>query len=174
MAGYEECAPDHAIERKTFPFWTMELIVGGIGSHRGSECSILRSGSVFIYGPGVPLSIKNDPDRPFRKYFIVSNSESLPVIWKKTGVLPGKVNQLGKVTQIISIFDQILNEGTRKDSHTQQIINSLEVIAMGLIARHKVMIIGAKTKSRIVYDIAMKVLQNEFSSAVSRNDWLQQ
>ncbi|MGJ8653580.1 MAG: AraC family transcriptional regulator [Opitutaceae bacterium] len=171
MVGYEECSPDYIIERKDFPFWTLEFIAGGHGFHHEAKTSRqLQHGCVFNYGPGVPQYFGNESGRPFRKYFMVSSGVGFPAVWHRAGFEPGRLIKLGNAASIVSIFDQMLDEGTRSDARTPEIVEGLEQVLLALMARHKGTARGDKSGSRNVYDLSMDILQRDYRSLHSLTD----
>ncbi len=171
MVGYEECAPDYIIERSGFPFWTLECVVGGHGFfHEGKVMRRLRNGAVFTYGPGVVHRFGNESERPFRKYFLVSGETEFPAAWRDAGLAPGRTFQLGSVVPVISILDQMLDEGQQIDAQTAALVTGLEAVLFALIARHKATVRGDKSASRRAYDLVVDILQDEYRELHTLSD----
>lgn len=171
MLGFEECKPDYIIERNDFPFWTMEFIAGGEGFyHEANVQRRLGHGAVFTYGPDVAQHFGNEAMRPFRKYFMVSACSEFPELWREAGLEPGRMFQMGNAVPIVSIFDQMLDEGTKSDAHTPIVIDGLERVLMALLARHRGTARGDKSGSRKVYDLAMDILQRDYRNLHSLTD----
>ena len=69
--GLEECAADYVIERNTFPFWSVEFVGGGVETLTlAGKSYALCTGSIFVYGPGVPHLIRTSRDHTLVKYFV--------------------------------------------------------------------------------------------------------
>ena len=171
MLGYEECASDYIIERNGFPFWTLEFVAGGHGFYQEeNQLRRLRHGAVFTYGPDVTQRFGNESERPFRKYFMVSDGTGYPEAWQRAGLNPGRLFQLGNAASIISVLDQLLDEGQRSDSQTPQIVAGLEAVLMALIARHHGTLKGDRSGSRKAYDLAMEILQRDYRSLQTLSD----
>ncbi len=165
MLGYEECAPDYIMERNDFQFWTLEFVAGGHGFYQeGKQQRRLTHGAVYTYGPAVSQRFGNEPDRPFRKYFMVRSGAEYPQEWLRAGIQPGKLFQLGNASSVVSVFDQLLDEGQRSDVQTPYIISGLEQVLMALIARHRGTSKGDRSGSRKAYDISIDLLQREYRS----------
>jgi AraC-like DNA-binding protein len=163
--------PDYFIERNGFPFWTMEVIVGGHGFYReGKQMRRLRHGSVFIDGPRVSQHFGNEADRPFRKYFFVRGGAELPEVWHAIGLQPGRVLQLGDASSLVGILDKIVDEGQQSDVQTAQVVDGLESVVLALMARHQGSATGEKSASRVVYDLAMDILQREYKNLHALSD----
>ena len=171
MAGYEECAPDYFIERNDSPFWTLEVIIGGHGFYReGKQMRHLRHGAVFTHGPGVAQHFGNEAERPFRKYFFVRGGIEFPGAWNAIGLQPGRMLQLGDVSALVGILDKIVDEGEQSDVQTAQVVDGLESVFLALIARHQGSASGEKSASRVVYDLAMDILQREYKDLHALSD----
>lgn len=71
-AGWEECRPDYDLVRSSFPWFGVELIARGRGwVEMAGDRHLLRTGTVFCYGPATSLRITADRQRPFLKYFVI-------------------------------------------------------------------------------------------------------
>jgi AraC-like DNA-binding protein len=171
IIGYEECAPEYTIERNSFPFWTLEFVVAGHGFYQEEgQTKELSYGCVYTHGPGVPQYFGNDRERPFHKYFIVRSGTKYPKLWHDAGLAPGKLIQLGNSSPVVSIFDQLLDQGQRSDAHTSQIVASLEEVLIALIARHQGLAKRDRSRSRRVYELTMKILLREYKNLHTLSD----
>lgn len=171
MVGYEACAPNYLIERRTFPFWTLEFIAGGTGFYEQSGGPArLRHGSVFCYGPEVSQCFGNDPKRPFHKYFLVSGRKEFPAAWEGCGLIPGRVMQLRSGSPVVSIFDQLLDEGRRGDAQTPQVVAGFETVLYSLLARHAGSLRQSEAGAREVYELVLDTLQQDFRTLCSLKD----
>lgn len=171
MVGYEECSPDYRIVRERFPFWSLEFVVGGKGYFKEvSQRQTLGHGSIFCYGPEMAFEFWNEAERPFKKYFMVAGGEACPTGWLESGLALGKVQQLGNVAPIISIFDQIINEGEARDGQTQSITKALHEQLVALIRRHQVVEGKSVSGSRKAYELSMEVLQQDYRTLNSLAD----
>lgn len=69
--GVERCNADYRIDRRSFPFYSIEYVAEGQGEVRiGGRTWRLHAGSVFGYGPGIPHAIRNEARDPMMKYFV--------------------------------------------------------------------------------------------------------
>jgi AraC-like DNA-binding protein len=165
ILGYEECAPDYTIERTGFPFWTLEFVLGGHGFYKdGEQVRELSFGGVYTYGPGVSQYFGNDRDRPFRKYFIVRSGTEYPELWRNAGLEPGRLFLLGNPSPVVSVFDQLVDQGQRSDAHTSKIVASLEEVLIALVARHLGLSKADRSRSRKVYELSMEILLREYKN----------
>lgn len=69
--GRELCAPDYAIHRPGFPYYSIEFVARGKGSLvLDGHAFRLVPGTVFSYGPGIAQDITTDADDPLLKYCV--------------------------------------------------------------------------------------------------------
>jgi len=124
--GVEHCAPDYAIERETFPFYSIEYVARGEGSLKlGRRNHELRPGIIFAYGPGVRQHIKSSPQKPLVKYFVdFAGTQSAQWI-QRSGLAPGKVSQVFPPNEIQPLFDELIRNGQRGTKHTLELCRQL-------------------------------------------------
>lgn len=171
FVGYEECSPDYLIEREDYPFWVLEIIAGGRGYIQEEDhVRKLHHGMVFTYGPGMHQRFWNDGDRPFRKYFIACGGTDFPGQWSLVGLQPGGLMQLGNIAPIISILDQIIDEGHKTDAQTATIIAALETVLLAYISRYEGKPHGESSGARKAYDAAMEIIAREYGRLRSLKD----
>lgn len=110
--GLEHCAPEYRIDRKTFPFLSIEFVSRGRGTIRlGQKNHALFPGTVFAYGPGIAQRISTDPDDPLVKYFVdFSGREALPLL-RRCGLAPGTLIQTSAPIELLGIFDDLVRTG---------------------------------------------------------------
>ncbi len=124
--GVEHCAPDYAIERETFPFYSIEYVARGEGSLKlGRRSHELRPGIIFAYGPGVRQHIKSSPQKPLVKYFVdFAGTQSAQWI-QRSGLAPGKVSQVFPPNELEPLFDELIRSGQRGTRHTPELCRQL-------------------------------------------------
>ena len=109
--GVEFCGEGFAVDRASFPMAALELVVLGRGrleiDGRRSE---LRAGSMFLYGPGVPLRIRGDGESPMQKYFVCWRGGSGALV-KPGGVEPGQHWQVPQPARLQRVWEALLEEG---------------------------------------------------------------
>ena len=108
-AGKESCGQAYSIDRKTFEYHAIELIVSG-------KCQVtmkgqtyeLSAGSFFMYGPETPHSIEAVGDEPLVKYFVDVAGESVDDLFEANELAPGDLFYLNNRRWVQSIFEQLL------------------------------------------------------------------
>ncbi|MBI5689840.1 MAG: helix-turn-helix transcriptional regulator [Verrucomicrobia bacterium] len=117
--GWEECAPDYAIDRATFPYLSVEFVASGRGELvLGGRRHPLAPGTVFSYGPGVAQCIRTSPDARLGKYFIDFAGPRGRRLLREAGLTPGTCVELGASTEVRHAFDTLVRLGSSHDRHT--------------------------------------------------------
>lgn len=131
--GWEECAPDYAIDRADFPFIGVELVATGQGElvlNRRSHT--LRPGTVFVYGPGVPHRIRA-AQGGLGKYFVDVTGRRAVALLRAHGLRPGAVVSLGATAEVRLAFDALIRLGRRIDARTTRSVElQFEQLLIGL------------------------------------------
>jgi AraC-like DNA-binding protein len=117
--GCEDCARDYAIHRDDFPYYSLEFVARGQGSIslRGRR-SVLRSGRLFCYGPGIPHDITTDPVEPLVKYFIDFTGTAVRGLLREYQLDPGEIVQVSAAAEVQVVFDELIVCGLRSGPYT--------------------------------------------------------
>ena len=117
--GWEECAADYAIDRRTFPHPSIEFVAAGRGELvLSGRRHLLEAGVMFSYGPGVDHRIRTAPEAPLKKYFVNFAGARASALLRENHLKPGTVNRLGATTEVRNAFDLLIRFGTLHDRHT--------------------------------------------------------
>jgi AraC-like DNA-binding protein len=110
--GFERCSPDYLINRSTFPYLSIEYVVGGRGVlELNHERWDIEPGLVYTYGPGVPHVIEADPENPPLKYFINFSGRGALALLKRCNLAPGSMRQVATGTDFRQLFDSFVLDG---------------------------------------------------------------
>ena len=111
--GWEECAPDYTIDRKTFPFLSVELVTSGRGELvLDGRRHALEPGTVFTYGPGVSQHIRPSPGAPLGKYFVDFTGERGRALLQECKLAPGTCGSLSTPAEARHAFETLVRLGT--------------------------------------------------------------
>jgi AraC-like DNA-binding protein len=110
--GWEECAPDYTIDRKTFPFLSVEFVASGRGElvldgHRHP----LEPGTVFTYGPGISQRINPSSGSTLGKYFVDFTGERGRALLWECKLPPGTCVQLSTPGEARHAFETLVRLG---------------------------------------------------------------
>jgi AraC-like DNA-binding protein len=115
FGGFERCAPDYRIDRRDFPWYSLEFVSHGSGSlELGGAKAVLAAGSFFIYGPSTPQRIQSAPENPLGKYFVGFTGAAVGEFLRRYGMDEGYVSRCAKSEPIRRSFDTLIERGTRK------------------------------------------------------------
>jgi AraC-like DNA-binding protein len=119
--GFEYSAPDYAIDRANFPYFSIEFVASGKGAVvlSGQEVRLLP-GTVFAYGPEVPHHITTDRDDPLAKYFVDFTGRRAANLLRRYALTPGTSGHVFAPGEIQRIFDDLIQNGlksTRFSAH---------------------------------------------------------
>jgi AraC-like DNA-binding protein len=112
--GLERCKPDYAIDRESFPFYSIEYVVRGRGevNLKGRAYS-LQPGCLLSYGPGVPHRITGDKADTLVKYFVDFTGTRATVLLRSCGLSPGRVSEVVPANALQPLFDELIQAGLR-------------------------------------------------------------
>jgi AraC-like DNA-binding protein len=117
--GLEHCTPDYVILRPTFPFYSIEYVVRGLGEVKLKGRKFpLQPGRLFSYGPGVPQHIRGDAASPLVKYFLDFAGHNAVALLRSCGLSPGRVSEVFPANALQPIFDELIKAGlqARRDN----------------------------------------------------------
>ncbi len=110
--GCEHCQPGYVIDRRDFPFYSIEFVARGRGTLTiNGKTRSLTSGTVFTYGPGVSHIISSDADDPLIKYFVNFIGHKVCRFLEDYGVTLGTVASVNAPGAILHIFDDLIAHG---------------------------------------------------------------
>jgi len=110
--GCEHCGPDYGIDRRDFPFYSIEFVARGKGTLTlaGREVALLPS-RAFSYGPQVPHVIQSDPADPLVKYFVDFTGRKAHKLLEEHGLTPGTAVRLATPEGVLRVFDDLIANG---------------------------------------------------------------
>ena len=117
FGGFERCAPDYRIDRRDFPWYSLEFVGQGEGTLwlDGAE-ETLHPGSFYLYGPSQPHRIESSPGNPLGKYFVGFTGVGVEAFLESFGMRPGFVSRCHKGEPIRRTFDMLIDRGVRKSA----------------------------------------------------------
>jgi AraC-like DNA-binding protein len=113
--GCERVREDYGVNRVSFPFYCVELVVEGEGEVvLEDRKTALSPGRVFCYGPQTAHCIRTDPKRPMLKYYVdFAGRQSLRLL-DEAGLLPGECRRITPVEEVADLF-----EGLQRDASSE-------------------------------------------------------
>jgi AraC-like DNA-binding protein len=115
FGGFERCRTDYRIDRRNFPWFSLEFVNRGSGFLRLNDIDHkLGPGSIFLYGPAQPHRIESSPESPLGKYFVGFTGRRVMRFLDRYGVQPGMVARCPKGEPMRRAFDMLIDRGVRK------------------------------------------------------------
>jgi AraC-like DNA-binding protein len=133
--GWEQCAADYVINRRAFPYFSIEFVASGRGElELGDEHHVLAPGMAFTYGPDVPHAIRSSSTERLRKYFVDFTGLRAKEYLSRFNIVPGKVLKVGFPTETQQAFDTMINAALSHDRFAEKAARLLlEVILIWLV-----------------------------------------
>ncbi len=129
LGGFEQCDPRYDLQRETFPFLTLELIVGGRGElSLGNKTHTLKAGFCFCTGPAVSFRIQSSHKDPLQKYFLVFGRDTQPRKTHPGSLYPGCIYSERDTVALSKWSELILEEGASQHSDAAANLESLIAI----------------------------------------------
>ncbi|AQQ09218.1 Bacillibactin transport regulator [Sedimentisphaera cyanobacteriorum] len=112
FGGYEECAPDFEIQRRTYPYYVLEIPTKG-------ECFFeidtqdykLKKGTIGAFAPGTPHHYRCNKDDPMEHIFLAFTGTYASKLFETAGLGNGKVVQVTNFSRIDFLTEVILEKG---------------------------------------------------------------
>ncbi len=124
--GREKCLPDYVVDRRDFPFYSIEFVALGRGLVTvAGRSHPLSPGSVFTYGPHVSHRISSDRKDSMVKYF-VDFVGVRPKEWMtRLGLAPGSFLQVSAIDEIQRLFEDLIVNGQSGSRYSPLICNAI-------------------------------------------------
>ena len=159
--GYEVCRPDFRIERREFPWLTVEFVASGRGTvEMVGQRVELRPGSVFVYGSGVEHTITTNAADPLKKYFVVLGGETMSELAKRLELGPGSITESTNPAAMARAFDDLILRGSKRSELGQELCLALARQIL-LMAREDSLDVGlADTRAFQTYRRVREVIES--------------
>jgi AraC family transcriptional regulator len=126
FGGYESCRSDYRLQRGSFAYYGLELIMEGAGSVRlGERRATIGPGSVFAYAPDTNVEIASDARRPLGKYFVCLSGAGVAARLKRARVPVGRVVRVAAPGEVRSVCDDLIREGQWHGPLTREVCAAL-------------------------------------------------
>jgi AraC-like DNA-binding protein len=124
--GYERMRPDYLVDRTGFSYLCVELVIEGAGSVTlNGQRHRLEPGVVFAYGPGVAHSIRTDPRRPMRKYYVDFVGTDAAKLLASTPLGQWRPARVADQQDLIEVFDALAREARGDDALARDLCATL-------------------------------------------------
>ncbi len=161
--GCEQTSSDFRIDRKDFPYYSIEFVAKGEGTTiLAGHSFTLTPGTVFSYGPHISQIITTDPRHVMTKYFIDFIGNSAKHVLKKYVSTPGTVVLVSRPDEIARILDDIINHGLSGSRYKSMVCSILFQYLFYRIAETKVTTEAKLLGSFTTYQSCRQSIQDKF------------
>jgi AraC-like DNA-binding protein len=161
--GWENCAPDYAIHRATFPFYSIEYVAGGHGRLKlQGRSHELHPGQVYSYGPKVTHEIVTDSAKPLVKYFVNFSGTGARRLLRQCQLAPGQISQIFPPNDLQTLFDELIRCGQKNSAQSENLCaRLLECLALK-VAESRAPLAGVETLAFNTYVHCRQHIQHHF------------
>jgi len=131
--GREALAAGSYAQRRDFPYWEIEYIVGGRGQAEvAGRRAALAAGAVYAIGPETRRGRRSDVRRPLRRYYLWLEGAGAEAALAGAGLADGRVRMVEAPGEAREVFEWILREGSRSGEAAEATVAHL---ARGLLLK---------------------------------------
>lgn len=161
--GEDLCSPDYAIERRSYPFYVLELVVQGQGEFAsGAQRVRLAAGSVYFFGPGVPHRYQCAGGHPLRKLFIVyGGTQAARISAQALGAGAGAF-RVSDVAEVRELFQAVVQEGLSPSRYGPEICAARLQVLLYRLAALRLAEYEEKSGAYRTYQHATRYLHEHF------------
>lgn len=126
FGGYEKCAPDFEISRKSYPYYVIEYpLKGKCELEINSETYSLKPGYLAGFSPSCSHHYRCDPDKPMEHIFIAFTGLDAAELFTKCTLNRGAAVFLQRREQVSFLVRSILDRALEKSEYSRQLCCSL-------------------------------------------------
>lgn len=119
FGGYEKCAPDFEITRRTYPCYVLEVPLKGQCELRiETTPHTLTKGTLGGFEPGTPHHYQCDAERPMEHIFVAFTGSQAKTLFRQCGLHHGGVIPLSRTGETLYLAEAILRKGLEKTEYS--------------------------------------------------------
>ena len=161
--GCEHCRPNYQIDRKDFPFYSIEFVARGKGTVVLKNVKYsLFAGRVFSYGPGIAHIINTETNDPLVKYFVDFIGPDAPKMLRRFGPAPGDVVQVKSPEVILQIFENLIKNGQTDSPYSLPLCKAILEELVLKIAETSIVDNSRTTAAFYTYQSSREIIQKNF------------
>jgi AraC-like DNA-binding protein len=166
FGGYEKCAPDFEIRRRTYPYYVLEYSIKG-------QCTLainttshaLKSGIVAGFAPGNPHHYACDGFFPWEHLWLAFVGTKAKELFEKSGLF-SKGAIVGS-PHTMQLMQAIIANGTKKTQYAQEICSGYLRILLLSLAENRNTEQPTTSVAAATYHNCRKYIDENFSSLAS-------
>ena len=166
--GCEQTHPDFRIDRKDFPYYSIEFVAKGEGvAVLAGQTFTLTPGTIFSYGPNISQIITADANRMMTKYFIDFTGSSAKQMLAKYVTPPGTATRVSRPDEVARILDDLIRHGLSDSPYKSTICSTLLEYLFYRIAELKVNEETQLTRAFTTYQTCRQYIRENFVTITS-------
>jgi AraC-like DNA-binding protein/REP element-mobilizing transposase RayT len=169
--GCEQTHPNFRIDRRDFPYYSIEFVAKGQGTVvLAGQSFILKPGTVFSYGPHTSQVITNDAKNAMTKYFVDFVGSTAKQMLKKYITSCETATSVSRPDEIARIFDVLIRHGISDSPYKSKICSTLLEYLFYRIAEVKIAGEAELTRAFVIYQICRQYVRDNFVNITSLQD----
>lgn len=161
--GCEQTRPDFKIDRKDFPYYSIEFVAKGQGDAvLAGRRFKLSPGTIFSYGGQISQVITNDPKHTMTKYFVDFTGSTARQMLKKYIAPVGTAVQVSRPDEIARILDDLIGHGLSDSPYKSKICSILLEYLFCKIADTRVSREMKPTRAMVTYQACRQHIKDHF------------
>lgn len=163
FGGHERCAPDFDIQRKSYPYYVIEIpIKGKCDLQIGKKKYVLKRGTIGGFAPGTAHHYKCNQQSPMEHFFIVFLGTEAKKLFEMSTLASKGVIEVPNLHETLFLAETILKKGLEKADHSLMICNNyLRIMLLELV--HEIVESGDSSLSLITYKSCKEYIDESFS-----------
>jgi AraC-like DNA-binding protein len=169
--GCEQTRPDFRIDRKDFPYYSIEFVARGQGlAVLSGKPFILKPGTIFSYGPRISQVITSDPETTMTKYFMDFAGSAAQTMLTKFVTPPGSAIIVSRPDEMSHILDDLVRHGSSHSPYRAKICSTLLEYLFYRIAETKINEQINPSKALQTYQACRQYIRDNFIKLASLDD----
>ena len=169
--GCERLAADYLVERSTFPYLCVEFVAEGAGTVELNGLRFpLRPGTAFAYASGIPHTIRNDPRRPMRKYYVNFAGKEAARLLAATLLGEWAVVQITSPQELLDVFDALQRDAFADGELQTELCAAHLKLLLLKIAHRALPLQAAEPRGLATYQRARRHIEKYFAELQTAED----
>ena len=163
--GYEKCAPDYQIDRRSYPYHVIKYTISGKGAFTiRSKTYPLKNGVLSGFSPHDAHSYTSDSSSPMEHIFVIFVGAEAPLLLKRSTLAAKGAVEVANPGETLYLLRAIMKTGLEKAPYSQQICCSyLRALLLRQAARTSTSTVGFSLATE-TFRRCKKYIDDNFSS----------
>ncbi len=169
--GYEKCASDYMINRKSYPYYVIKYTISGKGTFSiDSQTFPLKQGILSGFTPHNPHFYQSDTSNPLEHIFIIFTGSEAPRLFEQSTLASKYIIDVASQSETLYLLKAIVKTALEKALFSQQICCNLLRILMLRQAANIKYPTNDFSQSRETYQRCKKYIDDNFTKTFSSSE----